>query len=198
MRPLNPVRMVRRALDRNRNDVLSPFGGRGLQYGQSDPNSFPVEVNYDESVIFNGAPIELPPASAAITKAAGPRKGFQQDDHFIVNPLDPVASQTRQALNANTKRIALTLQNQSTGAANLYFTLNAQVISGGQFVGIKLAPGQGYTFDNRCVPSDPVYYAWDAVGGIGVVMEGTREAWPEQRGGMGALGYSFAAGSGGA
>jgi len=177
--PMNPERLVRRALNRDRNDVLSPFGGRGLQYSQSDPNSFPVEASYNEKIVFNGAPIDLPPASARISQAAGAPKGFQQNDHFVVNALTTFANQNRQALNSNTKRIALTIQNQSTGAANLYFTLGAQVISGGAFVGLKLVPGQGYTFDNRCVPCDELYYAWDAVGGIGIVMEGTRDAWPE-------------------
>lgn len=180
--PMSPQALVRRALNRDRRDVVSPFGGRGLQYGQSDPNCFPVEASYSESTIFNGAAVALDgalEASAVISKAAGPPQGFQQNDHFIVNALAAFPTQNRQALNGNTKRIALTLQNQATSAANLYFTLGAQPISGGAFIGVKLTPGQGYTFDNRCVPCDEVYYAWDAAGGIGIIMEGTRDAWPE-------------------
>lgn len=178
--PMTPQAMVRRALNRDRRDVISPFGGRGLQYGQSDPNCFPVEASYSEGTIFNGAAIALDgplAASAVISRAAGVPQGFQQNDHFTINALVSFANQNRQALNDNTKRIALTIQNQ--GAANLYFSLGAFPISGGSFVGVKLTPGQGYTFDNRCVPCDALFYAWDAAGGVGIVMEGTRDSWPE-------------------
>lgn len=174
---MTPQALVRRALNRDRRDVISPFGGRGLQYGQSDPNSFPVEAAYDENTIFNGAAVTLDgplAASALISKAAGPPQGYQQNDHFIVTPLANFTLQNRFALDVNTKRIALTVQNQSTGAANLYFAFGSFALSGGAFIGMKLIPGQGYTFDNGCVPCDSLWYTWDANAGVGIVMEGTR------------------------
>jgi hypothetical protein len=174
-RPPNPVLLVQGALRRNRRDIVNPLGGPGFQYSTGDPNTFPIENAYSESLVFNGAPVNLPAmglaASSVISEAAGKPAGYQNNDTFLVQKLPGATSGL--SLNANPKRISLTVQNQDA-ALDLYFALGTQAVSGGGFVGVLLQPGEGYVFDNGCVPSDAVYFAWDGGTGVGVVMEGTR------------------------
>lgn len=173
---MNPFQYMERTRARNRREVMSPFGGRGFGYSQNDPNSFPIDGSYNEETVFNGAAIDLVgnlANSALINSAVGKPVGYNQGDHFVVSQL-PTGNVATQVLPYNPKRIALTLQNQDA-ALNLFFTLGAAVpFNGTTFAGVRLSPGQGYIFDNGCVPSDSLYIAWSAGAGVGIVMEGTR------------------------